>query len=130
MFDRFAPCVKFGRMKTRKPSSTKLEGRCPQDPSPSLVGTTLLRTAEQKVPLVKSCYMFGVVFSSLFLLQPFLVNGDLTFTLVEQDSICFVVLQISFVPNPCLPPLNRKPQAKKKNNYIRTKQSFSFSFFF
>lgn len=69
--------------------------------SPSFAGTTV-RGTEQKVPLVKSCYMCGVLFLLHLYCSLFLMNGNLTFSLVEQGSICSTALQNGFAPSLCL----------------------------
>lgn len=123
----------MGHVKTRKPSPTKKSGGYvlkSLSESPTLVGTMLLGAAEQKVPLVKSCYMCGVFFLLHFYGSLFLMNGNLTFSLVEQDSIFFAAFQTSFAPSSCLfphppphPCSKQTENPKRKPDETRTKQT-------
>lgn len=72
--------------------------------------------------------MCGVFFLLHFYCSLFLMNGNLTFSLVEQDSVCFVALQTSFTPSPCLffffhPCCKQIENPKRKTDETRTKQT-------
>lgn len=82
----------------------KVGGRCPQVPEwePVTGWHNVVGNCWAESAFSQRCYVCGVFFLLHFYGSLFLMNGILTFSLVEQDSIFFSAFQASFAPSSCL----------------------------